>query len=45
MYAFTFRRGNRAVLIFRFNDPDGAIKALQARSINVLGSVELFARE
>ena len=43
MYAFTFRKGNRAVLVFRFDDPDGAIKALQASKRNVLGSVELFA--
>jgi hypothetical protein len=29
MYAFTFQSG-RAVLIFRFNSPDAAIKQLQA---------------
>ena len=42
MYAFTFRRNNRAVLIFRFDDPDAAVKVLQARGMNVLGGVELF---
>lgn len=42
MYAFTFRRGNRAVLIFRFDNPDAAVKLLQSKGRNVLGSVELF---
>lgn len=44
MYAFTFRRGNRAILVFRFDDPDAAVKLLQARGQNVLGPVELYER-
>jgi len=44
MYAFTFGRGDRAVLIFRFEDPDMAIKILQTKGVNVIGSVELFER-
>jgi hypothetical protein len=44
MYAFTFRRGNRAVLVFRFDDADQAVRTLQGRGLNVLDSVELFAR-
>jgi hypothetical protein len=43
MYAFTSRRGDQAVLVFRFDQPDRAIKALQDAGKNVLGSVELFA--
>jgi len=42
MYAFTFRRGDKAVLVFRFDDPDLAIRTLQENGINVVGSVELF---
>jgi hypothetical protein len=42
MYAFTFRRNNRAVLIFRFDNPDVAIKQLQSKGVNVLDRVELF---
>lgn len=45
MYAFTFRKGNRAILVFRFDNPDAAIKLLQARGKNVLGSVELYRKE
>ena len=43
MYAFTFRHGSEAVLIFRFDDPDKAITALQATGHNVLDSVSLFS--
>jgi hypothetical protein len=47
MYAFTCGRrspGEKAALIFRFEDPDKAIKVLQQHGINVLSSVELFER-
>ncbi len=37
MYAFTLGSG-RAVLIFRFNDPDAAISRLQTEGVNVVGS-------
>ena len=42
MYAFTFRSQDKAVLVFRFDDPEKAIKLLQARKVNVLGPVELY---
>jgi len=38
MYAFPFARGEKAVLIFRFDQPDAAIGLLQAKGINVLDS-------
>jgi len=41
MYAFTFRSGDKAVLVFRFDEPDQAIAALQAKGVSVLDSVEL----
>ena len=45
MYAFTSgSRGAKAALIFRFEDPDAAIKALSARGLRVLTSEELFSR-
>ncbi len=44
MYAFTFGSQGKAVLVFRFEDPDAAIKLLQAKGINVVGSVDLFDR-
>jgi hypothetical protein len=42
MYAFTFGHKGKAVLIFRFNDPDAAIQKLKASGINVIGSMDLF---
>ena len=42
MYAFTFHRGNKAVLVFRFDAPDLAIQRLQSKGKNVLGGVELY---
>lgn len=44
MYAFAFGRGDKAVIIFRFEDVDAAVRAMQAAGINVLDSVELYER-
>ena len=44
MYAFTFGRGDTAVLIFRFDDPDAAIKLLQGAGINVVADIEAYNR-
>lgn len=41
-YAFTFKRGNQGVLLFRFDDADRGIQALTAQGIGVIGSAELF---
>ncbi len=43
MYAFTFGRGVRAVLIFRFEDADAAIARLQASGVQVLTAEEFFS--
>jgi hypothetical protein len=42
MYAFTFKRGDRAVLVFRFVDPAEALRALAGTGVNVLSRVELY---
>lgn len=45
MYAFAAGpRAPKATLVFRFENPDAAVKALAANGINVVGSVELFDR-
>ena len=31
-------------MLFRFDDPDAAVKALQANKVSVVGTVELFKR-
>ena len=43
-YAFTAKQGGHGLLLFRFNDPDGAIKMLKARKISTVSSDELFKR-
>jgi hypothetical protein len=43
MYAFTFGRQDRAVLIFRFDKPDEAIARLQAAGISVIDSVDVYS--
>jgi hypothetical protein len=45
MYAFTEKRGGKAILVFRFDDPDNAIKILQQRGVNVVASVDLLKQE
>lgn len=42
MYAFTFGKEDRAVLIFRFDKPDAAIARLQAAGVSVLESAEVY---
>ena len=40
MYAFTEKRENKGVLVFRFDDPDNAIKILKKRGFNIVGGVD-----
>jgi hypothetical protein len=44
MYAFTFRHGREAVLVFRFDNPDRAIEALTTAGRDVLDAVSLFSQ-
>lgn len=43
MYAFTFRSRDRAVLVFRFEDPDAAVATLRAKGVHVISSADLYA--
>ena len=44
MYAFTLKRDSKGLLLFRFDDPDKAIRVLKKNKINVVGNAELFQR-
>ena len=44
MYAFQNACKDKAILIFRFNDPDAALERLQAAGIHPLASGELLER-
>ncbi len=41
LYALPFARGENAVLIFRFDDPDAAIKRLQGAGVSMIMRKEL----
>jgi hypothetical protein len=43
MYAFPYTRGDKAILIFCFDDPDTAIVRLQKAGINLLAGAELLS--
>lgn len=40
VYSFTARRGDRAVLVFRFAEPDKAIAVLQAKGVSLVTSLD-----
>ena len=45
MYAFPNKRGDRAILVFRFDDPDNAIRILQKSKMNVVASGDLLNQD
>jgi hypothetical protein len=44
MYAFASGPGGKAVMIFRFSDPDKAQEAFKAAGVNMLSAVDLFQK-
>jgi hypothetical protein len=44
MYAFTFGAGGKAVLVFRFNDPDRALAHLREAGVRCFDTPGLMAR-
>lgn len=44
MYAFAYGHAGKAVMIFRFDDPDKALDSLKAAGVNVIESVGLYSR-
>ncbi len=42
MYAFALRRNVKAVLLFRFEDPDAAIEVLEQAGIGIVQEAELY---
>ncbi len=44
MYAFTIKSGENAVLLFRFDDMDKAVAALQKANLGILSSADLHQR-
>ena len=42
MYAFTEKRGGKAVMIFRFDDIDAAKKALQKEGYQIVNNIDII---
>lgn len=42
MYAFALRRNVKAVLLFRFEDPDAAIQVLNAAKIGIVQEADMY---
>ena len=42
MYAFTSRQGEKAVLVFRFEDPDAALELLTETDVTVVDGIDFF---
>ena len=42
MYAFTEKRASQAILVFRFDDPDLAIRELKRRRVKLIPGTALF---
>ena len=43
MYAFAERNANIAIIIYRFDDIDNAIKTLQAKGVSILTGEQLYS--
>lgn len=42
MYAFTYGRSNKAIIVFRFENPEKAVELLKDESIELVRAEELF---
>ena len=43
MYAFSYGKGDKAIMVFRFENPEKAIEALSAKDIDTIKSIDLFS--
>jgi hypothetical protein len=44
MYAFAEKRNDKAVLVFRFDDVDAAVRVFERSQINLIGNEELYGQ-
>ena len=43
MYAFSYGKGDKAIMVFRFENPDKALEALCNKNVDTIKSIELFS--
>jgi hypothetical protein len=42
MYAFSYGKGDKAIMVFRFENPDKALELLSAENVDIIKGIELF---
>ena len=43
MYAFSYGKGDKAIMVFRFENPDKAIEVLSDKNIDTGKNIDLFS--
>ena len=43
MYAFSYGKGDKAIMVFRFENPDKALEVLAGKDVDTIKSIELFS--
>jgi len=42
MYAFSYGKGDKAIMVFRFENPDKALEVLSEKGIDTIKNIDLF---
>jgi len=42
MYAFSYSKGDKAIMVFRFENPDKAIEVLSSKNVDTIKTIDLF---
>ena len=43
MYAFSYSKGDKAIMVFRFENPDKAIEVLSSKNVDTIKTIDLFS--
>jgi len=43
MYAFSYGKGDKAIMVFRFENPDKALEALSNKDVDTIKNIDLFS--
>ena len=43
MYAFSYGKGDKAIMVFRFENPDKALEVLSNKDVDTIKSIDLFS--
>jgi len=43
MYAFSYGKGDKAIMVFRFENPDKALEVLSEKDVDTIKSIDLFS--